>query len=525
MSDPTIVRFDSMIPAEPAPEQTNGSPPPQPEPTVRGRVLVVEDGPLLRKRMVGLLSEAGYEVLTATDEPSGRAVIESRPLDLVFLDLGLAGDPDDLALESRGGVRLFRLLREVAAGVPVVIVTADATAASAVELLQAGAFHYLNKPVDPQLVLQLAAVGVELGRSRRSQEARELVSGRERTGWLVGPTARMKEAARLVALFAPTSDSLLIQGETGTGKDVVAREIHRRSKRADGPFIAVNCAALAKDLLESELFGHEKGAFTGAVARKRGRLELADGGTLFLDELTSMDAGLQAKLLRALQDMTFMRVGGEREIRVDVRVIAASNRDVQEAIDAGDFRSDLYYRICVVNIDLAPLRHRVEDVATLAGIFITERRVNSGLDVSGLTERAALALGGYAWPGNIRELKNVIERATVMAVASGSTYIDIEHLPSDIGAVYAAPLAPASGGTNEQDGEGALSRDLPPEGIDLLSVRDAWEARMMRQALARPGATQASAARLLQLSRDMFRSRMAKFGIDGDGRGGHDEPA
>ena len=481
----------------------------------RGRVLVVEDMPLLRERMVRILEGAGYEVLTAPDEPAGRAIVEQQQLDLAFLDLSLSGDEEDLARERRGGYRLFRQLRKLAPGVPTIIVTADDKAATAVDLLQAGAFHYINKPIDKQLLLHLAAVGVELGRARRVREAREEAVGRDHVRWHVGPTARMLEAANLVGLFAPTEDSILIQGDTGTGKEVVAKEIHRRSRRANGPFVAVNCAALPKDLLESELFGHEKGAFTGALSRKRGRLELADGGTLFLDELTSMEPGTQAKLLRALQELTFMRVGGEREIRVDVRVIAASNRDVKEAMAAGDFRSDLYFRLCGVPIFIPPLQERVVDIAPLATHFIDQRRASSGLEVRGMSERAALALAGYDWPGNIRELRNVVERATVMAAASGSPCIDVVHLPADIVAGGGAPEE-GSAAAGAPAAPGGLPADLPADGLDLPAVRDAWEARMMRQALGRTEGKQAPAARLLHLTRDMFRSRMAKFGIDGE---------
>jgi len=494
---------------------------PTPSPTreagegARGRVLVVEDLPLLRERMVRILEGAGYTVLTAPDEPSGRRIVEHHQLDMAFLDLGLSDEEADLPREMRGGYRLFRALRQLAPGVPVVIVTADDTAATAVDMLQAGAFHYINKPIDRKLLLHVAAIGVELGRSRRMREAREDERVRDHTRWHVGQSARMLEAAETVAMFAGTDDSILIQGDTGTGKEVVAKEIHRRSRRATGPFVAVNCAALPKDLLESELFGHERGAFTGALARKRGRMELADGGTLFLDELTSMDPGTQAKVLRALQELSFMRVGGEREIKVDVRVIAASNRDVKEAMAAGDFRPDLYYRLCGVPIELPPLKARVADIAHLASFFIDQRRTSSGLAVNGLSERAALALCGYDWPGNIRELKNVVERATVIAAAKGSPCIDVVHLPADIvaGGDERSSQEPNAAVQTEP---GGLPGILPADGLDLPTVRDAWEARMMRQALGRKEGKQAPAARLLHLTRDMFRSRMAKFGIEVD---------
>jgi transcriptional regulator with PAS, ATPase and Fis domain len=299
---------------------------------------------------------------------------------------------------------------------------------------------------------------------------------------------------------------VLIQGEGGTGKEVVARALHNRSKRAGGPFIAVNCAALPENLLESELFGHEKGAFTHAFAQRRGMLELADGGTLFLDELTSMSREMQAKLLRALQEFRFRRVGGTKEIQVDVRVVSASNRPVVEAIRAGQFREDLFYRLCVVTLELPPLRDRAGDVPHFVHEFIAELRAEMGSTVTGITDAAMWALGQYRWPGNIRELRNVIERAVI--VANGAERIDVADL-SDL-VRLPEPLV-ARNGHGPEGAEHPPAR-LPAEGLDLKATGSTWEQAMIEQALARTDGNQSAAARLLRLSRDELRYRLEKYG-------------
>jgi DNA-binding NtrC family response regulator len=461
------------------------------------RILVAEDMDAARTYMVGVLEQAGYEVVAARNVPEGRAAIEARMLDMAFLDLGLP--PDD-------GRELLAALQSVAPEVPVVIVTADDTAATAVELLQRGAFDYLVKPVDGELVLRRAAQGVELSRARRALGNLRAVSHRGERPWHVGATPRMQAIEALLDKCAPTPTSVLIQGESGTGKEVVARALHARSKRSGGPFIAINCAALPEQLLESELFGHEKGAFTTALAQRRGMLQLAHGGTLFLDELTSMSPEMQAKLLRALQERSFRRVGGSQEIAVDVRIISASNRDVVEAIRAGAFREDLFYRLCVVTLALPPLRERSLDIPHFVHEFLAELRSEMGSTVTGVTDAALLALARHRWPGNIRELRNAIERACI--VANGAERIDVGDLPD---AVRAPPPAPGANGTSPGAAPSPPAR-LPAEGLDLKATGGAWEQAMIEQALARTDGNQSAAARLLGLSRDELRYRLEKFG-------------
>jgi DNA-binding NtrC family response regulator len=475
-----------------------------PSPTrVAPTVLVVEDNDSQREYMRRVLEGAGYQVPAAGNVPEGRALIEGRVLEMAFLDLGLP--PDD-------GRELVALLRQVAPEVPVVIVTSNDTATTAVELMRGGAFDYVVKPVDGEALLRRAAQGVELCRARRDLGNLRALRGREETAWYVGETPRMMAVEALVDKCAPTPTSVLIQGASGTGKEVVAQSLHRRSKRADGPFIAINCAALPEQLLESELFGHEKGAFTGAFLQRRGMLELANGGTLFLDELTSMSPEMQAKLLRALQEFTFRRVGGTKEIKVDVRVISASNRDVVDAIRAGQFREDLFYRLCVVTLELPSLRDRAVDIPHFVHEFIAEFRGEMGATVTGITDAAMWALCQYDWPGNIRELRNVIERSVI--VANGADRIDGSDLAEFVRA-FASPAknghAGQATGTDPAD-DGSPPSHLPADGLDLKAIGSAWEQAMIEQALARTDGNQSAAARLLNLSRDELRYRLEKYG-------------
>lgn len=459
-------------------------------------VLVVEDNETLREYVVGLLTKDGYDVVQAGNVPDGRALIESRSLDMAFLDLGLP--PDD-------GRELVSHLHLVAPDVPAVILTSDDTAASAVELLRLGAFDYLVKPVDGEVLLRRAAQGVELCQARRALVNLRDVRHREERPWHVGQTPRMLAIESLVNKCAATPTSVLIQGESGTGKEVVARALHARSKRGDGPFIAINCAALPEHLLESELFGHEKGAFTGAMSQRRGMLELADNGTLFLDELTSMSQDMQAKLLRALQEFQFRRVGGSREIKVNVRVISASNRNVVEAIRAGEFREDLFYRLCVVTLELPALRERRRDIPHFVAEFLAEFRREMGTTITGVTDRAMLSLADYRWPGNIRELRNHLERAVI--VANGTEQIDVVDLPELV-----RVGASASDSGAQEPVSSRLPDHLPAAGVNLKEVAAAWEQSMIEQAMARTDGNQSAAARLLGLTRDEMRYRLEKYG-------------
>jgi DNA-binding NtrC family response regulator len=471
--------------------------------TVTGNrgILVVEDEDNTRAYMVGRLSKLGYEVIEAASLAEGIQAADTRVFDLVFLDLGLGRDDP----HGERGRQLFAHLQSVAPDVPVIVVTADASAQSAVDLLRRGAFHYAVKPVEPEDLEHLARIGIELAATRRDLGV--LRDVRRRAGepsWHVGQTSRMQTIAHIVERFGPTDVGVLIQGDTGTGKEVVARALHERSGRT-GEFVPLNCSAIPKDLFESQLFGHEKGSFTGAVERLRGLLELADGGTMFLDEITTMAPEMQAKLLRALQEFSFRRVGGQKEIKVDVRVISATNRDIGEAIRAGDFRSDLYYRLCVMTIELPPLRDRAADIPYFVQAFVAETRQRSATTVVGVSDAAMWALTHHPWPGNIRELRNVIERATILAM--GEPEIDVVHLPANVRGIDPTAVGRADG----QGGRDDLPAVLPPDGLDLKTVRDNWEQALVAQALARSAGNQSAAARLLGLTRDELRYRVDKF--------------
>jgi DNA-binding NtrC family response regulator len=471
-------------------------------------ILVAEDNDLSRDFMERALRSKGYEVLAVTNVPDGLSLIKTRVFDLAIIDLGLGiGDGRDL----------LDHLQEISPEVPVVVITANDTAVSAVELLRRGAYDYVVKPVGPGDLLRLAQRGLELCTARRALDI--LRDNRKRSGgWDVGETARMRALDNLVNRFAPTNAGVLIQGESGTGKEAVAQALHDRSGRAEGGFVAVNCAAISEQLLESELFGHEKGSFTSAHATRRGLLELAHRGTLFLDEVTMMSPEMQAKLLRALQEFKFRRVGGQNEIHVDVRVISASNRSVVDAIKAGDFRHDLFYRLCVLTIELPALRERGADIPFFVHKFIGELRDKTGTTVNGVTDNALWAMGQYAWPGNIRELRNAVERAVIFA--SGEDRIDVMHLPETVrsgAALLPAGMGVLNGSASHAGapagGPPGLSATLPAAGIDLKAEVAAWERSLIDQALLRTDGNQSAAARLLGLTRDELRYRVDKYGM------------
>jgi two-component system response regulator PilR (NtrC family) len=463
-------------------------------------ILVVEDMKLARDYMARTLQKAGYDVLTAKTMSEAQSIIDEKAFDLVFLDLGLGKDD----VHGERGRRVFGHLQSIVPEIPVIIVTADNTAGSAVDLLRRGAYYYAVKPIEAEELLHLAQTGIELRTARRALDVLRAVSERNGDVWYVGQTPRMQSIEGIVNRFAPSDAGILIQGESGTGKEVVARAMHERSQRADGPFVPLNCSAVPRELLESELFGHEKGSFTGAVGRQIGLLEMASGGTLFLDELAMMPAEMQSKLLRALQEFRIRRVGGRKEIKVDVRVISASNRDIHDAIREGEFRQDLYYRLCVMTIDLPPLRERRVDIPYFTQLFVDELNETMGTTVEGTTEAALWALTNYRWPGNIRELRNVIERAVILA--AGERLIDVVHLPEIVREVSSGDPFAADG----LAGHG-LPTVLPADGIDLKTVRDEWERSFIEQALERTSGNQSAAARLLHLTRDELRYRVEKF--------------
>ena len=370
------------------------------------RVLIIDDEEGIRSVLADLFQELGYDATPAEDGKSGLKAALAGTYDLVMLDLSLPG---------LDGLDVLRSLKEDRPEVPVIMITAYASMQSAVEALKLGAYDYITKPFGLSEVQMIAERAVERRRlideNKYLKEQLRLQYGFDN---VIGRNPQVQQAYVLAAQVADSSASVLILGETGTGKEYVARSIHYQSPRSEDPFVKVSCAALPETLLESELFGHEKGAFTNAIARRIGRFEMADGGTLFLDEVGDMMPAIQLKLLRVLQEKQFERVGGSETIAVDVRIIAATNRNLKKAIAEKQFREDLYYRLNVITINLPPLKERKEDIPELAGHFVEKYCRETGKYIEGLIPEAMCVLESYFWPGNIRELENCIERAVIL---------------------------------------------------------------------------------------------------------------
>lgn len=382
-------------------------------------VLVVEDEPTPRKYLSQILVGKGYDTTEAETLASAAQAITNGLADIVLLDLQL---PDG------NGLSLLPKILQHSPGLPVIVVTANNDVETAVDAMQAGAFDFVSKPI--QLTRLERALSRADDQVRVRRELHDLRQRRNASGTLVlGGSPAMHQVRELLARAAPANASVLITGESGTGKEVVAQALHNLSPRRDKPWMPVNCAAIPDQLLESELFGYEAGAFTGATKRKEGVIESADGGTLFLDEISGMRLDLQTKLLRVLEDHRIRRVGGAREVAVDIRVISAANRDLKQMVADGTFREDLFYRLKVVEINLPPLRERSDDIPEFAGAFLSHFNREMGRSVQQISPGALTALRAYRWPGNVRELRNAIERA--MLFCDGDT-LEAHHLPSDI---------------------------------------------------------------------------------------------
>jgi DNA-binding NtrC family response regulator len=447
---------------------------------LRPVILVVDDEPGLRESFRLILDE-DYEVIDVPDGLSALDVIRSNQVDLVLLDIRLPG---------MDGIEVLERIKAIDESMEVVLVTAVRTVRTAVAAMKLGAFDYLTKPFEEDELLSLVRRALE----RRSLE-REVVYlrselERRQDVHLVGQHPEMQKLNRLVAQVARTTTTVLITGESGTGKELVARAIHRQGPRRDKPFVAVNPAAIAETLVESELFGHERGAFTGAYQRKLGKFELAQGGTLFLDEIATLRPELQIKLLRVLQEREIERVGGAQAIKLDVRIIAATNADVPGAVAAGAFREDLYYRLNVVHLTLPPLRERVDDIEPLVAHFIRRYNHEFSKRIQGLTPEAAALLRAYRWPGNVRELQNVVERSVVLV--EGST-IGVEDLPLELSLV-AADTA-------------------DPDALPLNEASDRFERQIVLRMLGRAGGNVSEASRLLGIHRNSLKAKLARWGI------------
>jgi DNA-binding NtrC family response regulator len=454
---------------------------------IRPVVLVVDDDAGLRDSF-RLILEDDYEVLEAADGARALATFRSTQVDLVLLDIRL---PDT------DGIAVLGEMKTLDENVEVILVTAVQTVRTAVAAMKLGAFDYLTKPFEEDEILPLVRRAVEkraLGREvvyLRSELARQQDSDE-----LVGPSAPMQRLSQLVESVARAPVTVLIVGESGTGKELVARAIHRHSQVREGPFVPVNVAAIADGLLESELFGHEKGAFTGAFHKKLGKFELAQGGTLFLDEIVTLRVDLQAKILRVLQERELERVGGTRRIKIDVRVVAATNTDPRRAIQSGTLREDLYYRLNVVQVAVPPLRERREDIPALVNHFVRRYNRQFHKRIAGVSPAALEILNGYAWPGNVRELQNIVERS--VALVDGPV-IEAKDLPLDL-------LLPD-----------ARSRVDGTDEVPLKEARDQFERQLVLQVLERVQWNRTQAARLLGMHRNSLKIKLEAWGIRGLG--------
>jgi DNA-binding NtrC family response regulator len=415
----------------------------------KGTILVVDDEANARSALAELLRDEGYRVETAADGFKALGKIEEAEPDIVLTDLKMPG---------MDGLELMRRLRGQDQETVVVVMTAFGAVDTAVAAMKEGAADYLTKPINlTELVLVL---GREMDRRRLRQEAgalRARLAERYSFENIVGSAPAMQEIFKTVAQVAGARASILITGESGTGKELIAAAIHQRSPRARGPFVKLHCAALAETLLESELFGHERGAFTGAIGRRDGRFSQADGGTLFLDEIGEISPAVQVKLLRFLQEHEFERVGGNDTVRVDVRVVAATNRDLQAEVARGRFREDLYYRLNVINVQMPALRERASDVPLLAMYFLRKYGQENGKAIAGFSDEALARLGAHRWPGNVRELENVVERAVVLATGDR---IGTAELPPHLGPAETPAGIQIPGSTLEEIERYAITRAL-----------------------------------------------------------------
>jgi DNA-binding NtrC family response regulator len=449
-------------------------------------ILIVEDEAKMRRLLELNLGEDGFSTLSAGDAESGLKLLRENSVDLVVTDLKLPG---------MNGLEFLQTIKRQNAAIPVVVMTAFGTVGTAVEAMKAGASDYVLKPFSLNEMRMVIHKELDVHKLREENRSlREALGKRYAHPNVVARSAKMQEVLATVDRVAPTNSTVLLGGESGVGKDLIARAVHEKSRRAAGPFIKINSTAIPENLLESELFGYEKGAFTGATASKPGKFELADKGTLFLDEIGDVPPATQVKLLRVLQEREFERLGGTRTVKVDVRLIAATNRDLREALEQGTFREDLYYRLNVVPIDIAPLRQRKEDIPDLVNLFISSFAGDSGKPVEGITPEAMQILVNYHWPGNVRELQNIIERAC--ALAKG-TVLKVEDIHLDVRPARAA---------NE-------TGNFLPEGMTL----EQWEDEMIRESLRRANGNKSQAARLLGLSRNALRYRLSKIGIADEG--------
>ena len=449
-------------------------------------VLIVDDEPNIRRMVGALLTSEGFEVRDAADGTAGMARADEFEPDLVLLDLMIPGAMDGMAVLER--------LRERFPELPVIMMSGRAGLADAVKATRLGAVNFLEKPLTPEGVLLAIASALELRMARRERTALRADLGL--IGELVGESTSMRELRAMIARIAPSDARVMITGESGTGKELVAAAIHAQSARRERPFVRVNCAAIPRDLVESEMFGHERGAFTGASERRLGRFELAHTGTLLLDEVGDLGAEAQAKLLRAIEAKEIERVGGARPIKVDVRILAATNHDLDRAVKEGRFREDLYFRLNVIPLAVSPLRERPADIPALVRHFAALQRRRSGQAAPEWTDDAVRALATHRWPGNVRELANIVERLSIL------------YAGRSVGAAEVAAVLPAGDGVSAPP-----LPDLVQAELTLSDTLDEYERLLIERALSAANGVVAEAARRLRTDRPNLYRRMKRLGI------------
>lgn len=451
------------------------------------QILIIDDEKNYLLILEALLEEEGYTVTALSDPAMALAYLDESEVDVVITDMKMPGMSGQDVLEH---------VRRNHPHIPVMIMTAFGTIDRAVEAMKSGAFDYITKPFANDDILLSVRKALKLSHAERQNRLlRESLAEKFGKDAIVGNSKAIQDVLTLAGRVAPSRSTVLVTGESGTGKELVARALHIASDRKEMPFISVNCMSLSAGLLESELFGHEKGSFTGAVALKRGRFELAQGGTLFLDEIGELSPELQVKLLRVLQERTVERVGGTETIAVDFRLVAATNKNLQEEITAGRFREDLFYRLNVVNIHLPPLRERREDIPILAGHFLRRFSQENSRQVQGFTPGAVDYLSAYEWPGNVRQLENVIERCVVLATRD---VIDVDDLPPEL---------------RDEDTQYKSAVDLLPLRINLPDTLEKIEAALIRRAMVHSGFVQVKTAELLNVSKSLLQYKLKKYNI------------
>ncbi|MGH9451698.1 MAG: sigma-54-dependent transcriptional regulator [Terriglobia bacterium] len=451
-------------------------------------ILIVEDEIKMQRLLELSLSAEGYFTRLAAEAETGLKLLRQEQVDLVITDLKLPG---------MDGLEFLQAVKRVDAHLPVVVMTAFGTIETAVEAMKAGAADYVLKPFPLEEIKLIVKKELNLRRlQEENRSLREELGKRYEFKNIVARSPKMQEVLAVVDRVATSNSTVLLGGESGVGKDMIARAIHQHSRRSSGPMVKINCAAIPENLLESELFGYERGAFTGAVAAKPGKFELADKGTIFLDEIGDVPPSIQVKLLRVLQEREFERLGGTRTLKVDVRLLAATNRDLRAALEQGAFREDLYYRLNVVPVNIPPLREHKEDIPDLVRHFLERFAREAGKSVPGVTPAAMKLLLDFHWPGNVRELENIIERAVAL---STGPQLDAEDIRLDLSPPHHTA--------------GAAPEIFPPPGMSLEQFED----EMIREALRRANGNKSQAARLLGLSRNALRYRLAKIGVPDEG--------